>query len=1749
MEFDITSAIPVKENAKGAEELSFGFDMASAKPVSQREEAIFSALDSANIWMDTAKALVRGVERIPAGFGSGLEFLGRDIIAETKAETMPLVPFPGVKSIPWLRVPKGKPSKVGEAIDNFFVKFGTSIADIGKNAKDFYSYAASKGIESPNPAVLMGWKHPFRKSISMAAENFPLLGVAAGVTAATGQPTLGAATFFPVIAGDMYEDAINNGVDPLRATDIAVLDGAVQTALETIVLGNWMKGGNILKRVFRTSLQEGLIEEGTQQLFENSLKVLNWQDSRPIWDRMTDGLAEGIVAGGISGGALGVFQAPTLEEIRYDIHQEVIKEGNKQGVSEEDISKTLDKIDEVIDKTVGIEPVTTEGKALPKEVTALSTDDLEVLIDQRYEAGATQEELDLLENEYAKRVVEDELSMTEEEISIAESTHQGADLEEQLSSMYSRYINPELRSGMEEKDILDNMRSAVETYGGKGTDEQILAAAKDIYEHKQQLINKYKSPQTKKAKILKKVISVLPEDVEKIKGMAEEISAGEAGKRMPTETGTWIGIASTFPQYFQNKGYTKKEAIAIINKVLEGKPITEKQQKIFDDLLTGYKEQLSQEIKSYEQGKQEEELKSELTKQGYSESETKEIIQLAQEDAQGEIDTEGVGRITGSKFFKTVAEADDYIDKAESLGGKAKIVRASEEGIEVIYNLPDTLTPSLEIRQQLRAPEKKDLFQEEGELFKKKAPLSEEEVISAIEEAGGTLVGISELKDTLYRDADFNPIEPTVYFNDPAGSTHTLPLSKITPENIKAKFIKPTAAYSIAPGEEMPEQVVAGRGKRMTTIKKIPPVTATGKMAWEETKAWIVNLGRDIAGVFEREIGPELQVSKRLKRFLGVYYPTLGPSGTIRVKTLADEMTLFHEAGHFLDDSLSGMTGWNVGQRGTVRDELLVVTHYVSPFEERYVPTGKVSKKTGKPLMKQDSYTAYRRQSRELFAEYLALYVSDPAKAQQLAPTFTSIVEQEIAKDQEFAYIVTKLREFEALMKPIKEYVNALRKIPEFKKDIVDWAEKGNILQQIWRNQVGDKVWNLYSKAIENLGKKLHLTSFFEKGGLNDAVFEILRQRRKLIQGQQAKLKEELVEPISKLGKEDQQFIAESLQRFDLLEPENPISKLTEEARKELALWGNEARKLGLLNDEIFWNNVGQYFPFFYETKEFEKNKRNFGYFPSKAIRANFAALKHKMTDEEFGRKVLEAQYGTWPSSQKKIAGFSKEELQAIGQNAREELGLMKTAAYPLQRRLFGMIEMVYTVKAFNTIGMLPGIIGTKGMEGYDKMPSGKKYGILAEQYVPVDLVKEVSKWNLMQSELGNFWRAANSVWKLFKVPYNPAAVSRNIITNAIMTWFGDVPIYNPVVAVKGVKSFVARDEVYKILRDRGLYHNTYSAVELKALAFQVDQDPDNPFKQIQIWANNLAKVINSPAYLYGAIEDASKTIIARYVLDQGGTPEQAVKFADKLLFDYSQVSEAVGYARQSFYPFITWSAKVLPRMFEFAIRKPEKFALVIASVAIFNAISRSMLGIDKDDEERLKPDYIRGKTTLLLPGRDLNGDLNWIDLSYFLPWGNWLPIDKGNLAVPQTLTMGGVLPVLYNAFVLNYDPFTDRKIAEDYLSDDEKIVEQVKYILKNLSPQLMTTMLSGKLYTAKPDRYGRKKELSKILSGEFLGVRFTQDISAYRKNVQEGLKRDFYEGRSAIKKKLKAGELTDAQAKEKIQKLKERFKKKKETH
>lgn len=158
--------------------------------------------------------------------------------------------------------------------------------------------------------LMQGWKNPVSKALLLGAEGVLPLAVAAGVTAATKNPMLGAATFAPQALTSMYQDAMKKGANHETAMNMALGSAVGQTYLENIPLGGFLKGGKLGKRVIRGIVEEGIIEEGTQQLLDNTLKLAGVSDPKSIADArkiLTDGVVESMVAGAVMGAGLGVF--------------------------------------------------------------------------------------------------------------------------------------------------------------------------------------------------------------------------------------------------------------------------------------------------------------------------------------------------------------------------------------------------------------------------------------------------------------------------------------------------------------------------------------------------------------------------------------------------------------------------------------------------------------------------------------------------------------------------------------------------------------------------------------------------------------------------------------------------------------------------------------------------------------------------------------------------------------------------------------------------------------------------------------------------------------------------------------------------------------------------------------------------------------------------------------------------------------------------------------------------------------------------------------------------------------------------------------------------------------------------------------------------------------------------------------------------------------------------------------------------
>ena len=182
---------------------------------------------------------------------------------------------------------------------------------------------------------------------------------------------------------------------------------------------------------------------------------------------------------------------------------------------------------------------------------------------------------------------------------------------------------------------------------GKGTAENSNVRAEEKGHPKIDLVTTddqvFKQSVLDHTKAMAKEIKGKPKEIEPIKlvdgdkdiiyDIYNKIESGEAGKRsiyrdpdLPVGDDVFrTDSKSSFPKYFQNKGYTKENTLKILDKVLNGKELTTKQRKIYDDLFAHGKAEYEHVVES-----------KRLKEEGISQSEIDEANRIGEEQAQVE---------------------------------------------------------------------------------------------------------------------------------------------------------------------------------------------------------------------------------------------------------------------------------------------------------------------------------------------------------------------------------------------------------------------------------------------------------------------------------------------------------------------------------------------------------------------------------------------------------------------------------------------------------------------------------------------------------------------------------------------------------------------------------------------------------------------------------------------------------------------------------------------------------------------------------------------------------------------------------------------------------------------------------------------------------------------------------------------------------------------------------------------------------
>ena len=395
--------------------------------------------------------------------------------------------------------------------------------------------------------------------------------------------------------------------------------------------------------------------------------------------------------------------------------------------------------------------------------------------------------------------------------------------------------------------------------------------------------------------------------------------------------------------------------------------------------------------------------------------------------------------------------------------------------------------------------------------------------------------------------------------------------------------------------------------------------------------------------------------------------------------------------------------------------------------------------------------------------------------------------------------------------------------------------------------------------------------------------------------------------------------------------------------------------------------------------------------------------------------------------------------------------------------------------------GMVDPILKPRNADDYIKVPeNNERYGALQGVHLHKEIYEDFID---TMTTADDIWKSAEKIqqlWKLSKVALNPPTQFRNFASNMILLNLSGMSIPK---LTKGLASAVRQTEQYKkasrVAQRGGIGKSTFSSQEMSLLQedfLRIEREDIGELGKLWKMMESMTKKgLRGASDLYGAIEAIGKTIKIMDEMDKGKTATQAVREANKWLFDYSLVPKTVRQVRKYpiGVPFLTFYYKAFPRMVETAIKTPWRFAPYAALKMAMSALFQAEHDMDDEDYDKLTkialPEWLKDKPGVVpLPYKDANGKWQFLDISYLYPWSQYhqfyhigkeaIKEGKFDLETAKKLhnTMGifgGALPTLMVGLKTNVDPFTNKKIARDGALPSEKAKQTIAWLYNIMAP------------------------------------------------------------------------------------------------
>lgn len=302
---------------------------------------------------------------------------------------------------------------------------------------------------------------------------------------------------------------------------------------------------------------------------------------------------------------------------------------------------------------------------------------------------------------------------------------------------------------------------------------------------------------------------------------------------------------------------------------------------------------------------------------------------------------------------------------------------------------------------------------------------------------------------------------------------------------------------------------------------------------------------------------------------------------------------------------------------------------------------------------------------------------------------------------------------------------------------------------------------------------------------------------------------------------------------------------------------------------------------------------------------------------------------------------------------------------------------------------------------GYQQL-SGSQYGKLNGMWIEDATANDIKgfKESLYgdDREVKEAWKSLLTEWKVAKTVKNPTAHMNNFLSNMIMSYYA---------GIKPSKIMANTANAIMELKNGGKYLSEAEEIGLlgRSKLEEIRRVVDKPVATQRSIGNKIARnlymaedsKLGSMAFkLYSLEDDISRLALYTHYRKAGQTPQQAMKSSGKVVFDYTRrMPPALRGARDSgLIPFVSWTYKSLPLMFETMFKRPSRYAALVGAYVLIDNM------INKDAE---KPEFMRGKYLTLQSDSKESLQVRTASMTPYFDWFTE-PLEAG-----KQLGLGGI--------------------------------------------------------------------------------------------------------------------------------------------